>query len=127
MAVKTLAQKLVIKAGATIRLINPPDSYADRLGSLPADARIVGDGAEPVDLIQLFVASRTDLEAQLPALRRELKPKGLLWVTYPKGTSKFKGDINRDTIAAYAQTIGFTPVAMIAVDDDWSAIRLKIV
>ena len=70
---------------------------------------------------------RKDLEEQLPRLKPLLAPKGLLWVTYHKGTSKQKSDINRDSIAAYALTIGLQAVAMIAVDEDWSALRLKVV
>ncbi len=35
-------------------------------------------------------------------------------------------DINRDTIAEYARTLGLEGVAMISVDDDWSALRLKV-
>ena len=72
-------------------------------------------------------ASRKDLEEQLPRLKPFLAPKGLLWVTYPKGTSKLKSDINRDGIAAYALTIGLQAVAMISVDEDLSALRLKVV
>jgi hypothetical protein len=49
----------------------------------------------------------------------------MLWVTYHKGTSKVKTDINRDTINAYAHSIGWEGVAMISIDDDWSAMRLK--
>jgi hypothetical protein len=37
-----------------------------------------------------------------------------------------KTDINRDTIAAYAGTLGFESVAMVAVNDDWAALRLKV-
>jgi hypothetical protein len=48
-------------------------------------------------------------------------------VSYPKGTSKVNTDINRDTIGLYAQSIGLQPVAMISIDDTWSALRLKIV
>jgi hypothetical protein len=59
-------------------------------------------------------------------LKKFLKPEGLLWVTYHKGTSKIKTDINRDSIAEYALSLGLKPVAMISVDEDWSALRLKI-
>ena len=79
------------------------------------------------DLVQAFVSSKKELEAILPKLKDTLKPAGLLWVTYPKGTSKTKVDINRDTIREYVETKGFKTVAMIAVDDTWSAIRLKVV
>jgi hypothetical protein len=37
-----------------------------------------------------------------------------------------KGDINRDTITAYAETIGLEGVAIVSIDEDWSALRLKI-
>ena len=46
-------------------------------------------------------------------------------VTYYKGTSRVKTDINRDTISAYTHSVGLEGVAMISIDDDWSALRLK--
>ena len=60
-------------------------------------------------------------------LKPSLKPQGLLWVTYPKGTSKMKVDVNRDIIREYSETIGLKTVAQIAIDETWSALRLKIV
>jgi hypothetical protein len=50
-----------------------------------------------------------------------------MWVTYHKGTSKVKTDINRDTINAYVHSIGLEGVAMISIDEDWSALRLKLI
>jgi hypothetical protein len=46
-------------------------------------------------------------------------------VTYHKGTSHVRSDINRDSIWRYAQTLGLAAVAIIAVDEDWAALRLK--
>jgi hypothetical protein len=80
-----------------------------------------------VEVIQVFVTNRLELEAQLPRLKKLLAPKGMMWVTYYKGTSKGKTDINRDTINAYAHSIGLEGVAMISIDDDWSALRLKLI
>jgi hypothetical protein len=65
------------------------------------------------------------LEAQLSNFKALIRPKGLLWITYPKGASRIKVGINRDSISAYAQTIGLTGIAMISIDDTWSALRLK--
>ena len=79
-----------------------------------------------MDLIQIFLTSKKELEAQLGKLRNLIKPDGLLWVTYPKGTTKIKADINRDSINAYAHSIGLQGVAMISIDDTWSALRLKM-
>jgi hypothetical protein len=36
-----------------------------------------------------------------------------------------KSIIHRDSINAYAQTLGLVGVAMISIDDNWSALRLK--
>jgi predicted CoA-binding protein len=127
MSDKSVAQKLLIKPGQKILLVNPPKGYRAVLGDIPKDVKLLKKTSEAVDLIQVFVASRKDLEEQLPRLKPLLAPRGLLWVTYYKGTSKQKSDINRDSIAAYAATIGLQAVAMISVDDDLSALRLKVV
>jgi len=50
----------------------------------------------------------------------------MLWVSYYKGTSKVKTDINRDMIYAYAHTIGLDGVGLVSIDDTWSAMRFKL-
>jgi hypothetical protein len=126
MSDKTLAQKLAIKEGFQVLLVLAPEGYTARLGPLPASVAL-NPPAGPYDLIQVFVASQKELEAALPALKPLLKPKGYLWVTWHKGASRIKTDVTRDTIWPFAGTIGLQPVSNIAVDADWSALRLKIV
>ena len=125
MSDKSVAEKLPIKAGYKVLLFNIPPDYKSLLGELPAGTTVLENSTEKADLIQVFVSSKKELEYQLSNLKALLKPKGLLWITYPKGTSKVKADINRDSINAYAQTIGLTGIAMISIDDTWSALRLK--
>lgn len=127
MAEKSVAQKLMLKEGRSVLLVNPPAGYEAQLGELPPQVTMMSQPAEPVDIIQVFVANRAELESQLPQLKPLVKPKGIIWVTYYKGTSKTKTDIHRDTIAAYARSLGMEAVAMIAIDADWSALRLKVV
>lgn len=127
MSDKPIAQRMAIKPDHRVLLINAPREYRATMGTLPAGAKIVARPTEPLDVIQVFVDSSKDLQAQLPSLKASLKPTGMLWVTYHKGTSKIKTDINRDSIAAYARSIGMQPVAMISIDDDWAALRLKAV
>ena len=71
------------------------------------------------------MASKNELNHKLQRLKTSLAPNGIVWVTYPKGTSKMKTDINRDSIREYAQTIGLEADAIFSVDDDWSALRMK--
>lgn len=107
--------------------MNPPNGYQALLGDLPPQATLATEPGAPVDLIQVFVANRRELEEQLPKLKSLLKPTGLFWVSYYKGTARTKTDIHRDTIAAYARSIGLEGVAMIAIDSEWPALRLKVV
>ena len=127
MAEKSVAEKLLIKEGYRVVVINEPQDYRVLLGRLPDGVALATKPDAPADLIQVFVTSRKDLEDRLPGLKKVLKPKGLLWVTYPKGTSKVKADISRDTIAAYALSIGLQAVAMVSIDETWSGLRLKVV
>jgi hypothetical protein len=127
MSEKTIAEKLSIKPGSKFLLINPPSGYVSQMGALPEGVDLLSDSTNRVEAIQIFVANRAELEAQLPRLFGLLTPKGMLWVTYHKGTSKVKTDINRDTINAYAQSIGLQGVAIISIDDDWAALRLKLI
>ena len=127
MSDKSIAEKLSLKPGNKFLLINPPEGYIARMGMLPEGAKLLSNSSSPVEAIQVFVTDRAELEAELPRLGRLMSPKGMLWVTYYKGTSKVKTDINRDTINAYAQSIGLQGVAIISIDDDWAALRLKLI
>lgn len=125
MAEKSVAEKLQIKQGTRVLLVNAPRDLRDKLGVLPANASLSTKVAAPVDMVQFFATSRKELD-ELAKAKGALAPKGILWVMYPKGTSKnYKADINRDSIREYAATIGLQAVALVAIDDDWSALRLK--
>ena len=125
MSDKSVAQKLMIRAGRKVRFVNAPKGYATLLGPRPKKVTVLTGPTELADVITLFANDRKDLEAHLPKLKRALAPEGTIWVAYHKGTSKTKTDINRDIIAEYARSIGMEGVAMIAINDDWSAVRLK--
>ena len=126
MAGKTIAQKLLIKENYRVILLNQPTGYQAKLGELPQNVTVLEGTAESADLIQIFLTTRLELEENLGNLRARLKPQGLLWITYPKGTSKVETDLNRDIIRGYVESNGFKAVALVAVDDTWSAMRVKV-
>lgn len=127
MSEKSVAQKLLFKEGYKVLLLNEPQGYKKTLGELPAKAAISKDAGGSFDLIQIFIGSQKELESGLKKIKGCLKPAGLLWLTYPKGTSKVKVDINRDTIRGYVEANGYKTVSLIAVDETWSALRVKAV
>ncbi len=132
MAEKSVAQKLLIKPGQQVRAVNPPQDLLQLLGSLPDDTSLLTDSAAPhtllsADVLLFFANNRTDLQTLLPGLRAALPPGGILWVAYHKGTSPVHTDINRDSINAYAKTINLQGVSMITINEDWAALRLKVI
>jgi hypothetical protein len=79
------------------------------------------DACSVLDFLQL------NFEEQFKNLISLVEPGGMFWLTYPKLTSKLKADINRDSINLFAQQNGWIGIAMISIDDNWSALRLKSV
>jgi hypothetical protein len=122
---KTVAQKMLIRPGARILILGAPPGYARVLGPLPKGATRLTRAAKEIDVLQVFVRSRKELEAKLPKLKGYLAASGALWVAYPKGSSARGMDISRDVIWRFASTLGLGPVALIAIDETWAAMRLK--
>jgi hypothetical protein len=120
---KTIAQKMYVHKAASIAVLNGEVGNGALLPGLPA-GKFAAAGT-PAELVLLFATTQHELETLLPQAKRRMAPKAALWVAYLKGASKRKTDIDRDTIRDYAATLGLDSVAIIAIDDDWSALRLK--
>ena len=56
---------------------------------------------------------------------KNIEPDSVLWIAYPKGTSKIKTDINRDTIRVTGEEFKITTVSAISIDNIWSALRFR--
>jgi hypothetical protein len=127
MSEMSLIKKLVIKTGYNVILINPPDGYLDRMGELPESSKYIELNKEPADVIQVFVKTMDEVLQNIGIWKKSLKPKGILWITYPKGTSKVKTDLNRDILWKRLKDYGFDANAIFSVDATWSAMRFKII
>ena len=126
MSDKTVVEKLLLKAGQTLLLVNAPDGYEGTIGRLPAGAAVLRQPAGAPDVIQVFAKSKADLLASLPPLKGLAKPNGIIWITYPKGGAKAGTDVNRDIIWALVREMGLDLVANFSVDSVWSALRAKV-
>ena len=56
---------------------------------------------------------------------QNIEAYSVLWFAYPKGTSKVKTDINRDTIRLTGEEFNITTVSAISIDDTWSGLRFR--
>lgn len=120
-----LAKKLGIKSGFKIVLVNEPKHYRSLFTDFPTDVLEVSEPkTESVDFIHVFCITLNDLRTQLISLKLLLKKNGLIWVSWPKGASKIKTELNRDLIRDYMLSeIGLVDVKVAAIDADWSGLK----
>jgi len=117
---------LGIKAGTTIVAISAPKGYRALLGTLPPEARIAtraGTGRGSRDFIHCFVRARRELGTRFPGLSRALAPTGMLWVSWPKGTSGVTTDLTENVVREIGLANGLVDVKVCAVDATWSGLK----
>ena len=120
-----LAKKLLIKPGNTIVPINAPRTYKTLLGPLPDGATIVTRAPQGgASLVHLFVTTMAELQTRLPRAKQAMARDGGIWVSWQKKTAGTKSDVSRDTIVAFANTLGLDSVRAVSIDDEWSALKL---
>ncbi len=121
-----LAKKLGIKSGFTICLVDAPGYYLSLFDDMPAGVNFTNDLNTLKDLVHLFVKEKKTFLALLPQLKQEIKPNGMIWVSWPKKASKVVTDITEDTVRNYALSIDLVDIKVCAVDEIWSGLKLVI-
>jgi hypothetical protein len=121
-----LAKKLGIRGNSRVRLINQPSHYFRLLTDLPPGVRFARTTSATVDLIHYFAVNTATLEKDLPSLKKAIGESGVIWVSWPKKSSKMKADLGEDIIRAIALKNGLVDVKVCAVDEVWSGLKLVI-
>jgi hypothetical protein len=125
MANNSLVKKLQIKPGQRAVIINPPPGHIEALGELPEGVELADKPTGKFDFVQLFVKDSAELNRFAKKAINTIKYDGLLWICYPKGTSKIKSDLNRDVIWELLKQHGLLGVSLISIDNVWSAMRFR--
>ena len=120
-----LLKKMKLKPGQRAAIINAPGGYIGTLQPLPEDVAMAEDLVGTFDWVQLFVKTQAELAQVIAHVRAALKPAGMLWITFPKGTSKIQTDLTRDKGWDALQAIDLKWVNLISVDETWSAFALR--
>ena len=120
-------KKLNLKDQRRIVVLNAPESFEPELASLHG-IRVLRklDEAAGFELSLAFVTKQQEADALGKVIGRSASGDAVIWFAYPKGTSKkYRSEINRDTGWQVLGKQGFEPVRMVAIDEDWSAIRFR--
>ncbi len=118
---RPLAQKLGVKEGMTIALLDPPDGIEGTLGALPAGVVLRNRGRRQMTI--WFVTDRRELERRFDAVARSVG-EGTLWMAWPKGSSGVETDLSENAIRDVALVAGMVDTKVCAIDETWSGLRL---
>jgi hypothetical protein len=120
----TLSQKLKIKEGFTLLVINAPANFQKTLSPLPADVKIPVS-AKNYDQVHWFVMNKAQMEKELNNVLKLVKDDIVCWIYYPKGTSKIQTDLTRDKGWDALRKHDLQWLSLISFDDTWSAFAMR--
>ena len=119
---KDIFSKMKVKPESKGLVLNAPNDY-------PENEFASGKGKNAkYDFVNLFVENQKQFTDNFSKAAAALNGSGgnvMFWIAYPKGSSKTKCDINRDIMWDLCIPLGFHPVALVSLDEKWSAVRMK--
>ncbi|WXG40978.1 MAG: DUF3052 domain-containing protein [Candidatus Freyarchaeum deiterrae] len=122
-SIKSLIEKLGIRESYKIIILNPPKNYGDTLGELPKNVTVTNKLKGPLNFIHFFTKKREELETKFPILKHELSRTGVLWISWPKVSSKIETDLNENIVREIGLKNGLVDVKIIAIDGVWSGLK----
>jgi hypothetical protein len=119
--------KLNLKDQSDIVVVNAPASFEPEIASLEGvTVRRALSDARQVDFSLAFVTKQQEVDSWAKAIARKAGGDAIVWLAYPKKSSKtYTSEIGRDTGWPSMGAAGFEPVRMVAIDEDWSALRFR--
>ena len=121
-----LSKKLGIKEGNHIYVKNEPKNYKELLYPIPDNVHFQKRMSDDLDIIHFFTKTRKELSSLLQTQINHIKQNGMIWVSWPKKSSKVETDITEDVIREVALPLGVVDIKVCAVDEVWSGLKLVI-
>jgi hypothetical protein len=119
--------KMNLKDQKQLLVLNSPASFESQLKTLRG-VTVQRDlkNAPQIEFSLAFVTKQKEVDTLGKAIAKKAQGDAVLWFAYPKGSSKkYKSEINRDSGWKILGAAGFEPVRMVAIDEDWSAVRFR--
>ncbi len=122
----SVADKLKIKAKNTLLTLNAPVDFKKGLQGLPTGVKITATGKE-YEQVHWFVMSRAQLEKEMSKVMKLVKQEVIIWVYFPKASSKIQTDLTRDKgwDCLLAESDKLTRIGLISFDETWSVFGFR--
>jgi len=122
-----LFKKLNLGSHTRIHVLQAPASFEPELESLTGiEVLRTLPAKSTTGFVLAFAITQLELDAVSAQLCRAAQGDAVVWIAYPKGTSKrYKAEFNRDCGWPVLTAGGFDTVRQVAIDEDWSALRFR--
>lgn len=118
---RPLAQKLGIKPGSQVALVNAPDGFLYVLQELEPAADLSCQASLACNLILWFVRSRQELEQGIASLAAQVQ-SGKLWIIWAKKGSAVYAGLSQQDARDAGLGHGLVDFKVCAVDETWSGL-----
>ncbi len=113
-----LRKKLQYKGGKAL-LLHAPETFT-------WDIEASTDLQKGADFILFFARNAAEVEQWKEEVAASLaEGDSILWLAYPKKSSKLKSDIHRDLLWDTFIAYQLRPVRQVSLDETWSALRYR--
>ncbi len=123
---KSIAEKLRIKPNNILLTINAPVNFKKGLTGLTSEIKITSTGKN-YNQIHWFVMNKQQLEKEVKKIMTLVRPGIIVWIYYPKGTSRIQTDLSRDkgwdSLKPWKEKL--TWINLISFDDTWSVFGFR--
>lgn len=121
-----LIKKLGIKENTKILFYQSPEHFYHLLGEFPSSVILETEISGKYDYIHFFVSSKKEMQMNLKKMKAALITSGMIWISWPKKSSKVPTDITEDTIREICLPLDLVDIKVCAVDEIWSGLKLVI-
>ncbi len=119
-------KKLGFKDSTKLVAIDEPDEYESLVGPFPFGLTFSNKLSKETNFVHLFATKKSLLTKHLKALRSKLSDDAVIWVSWPKKSSKVETDISEDTIREVALPMDFVDIKVCAINSVWSGLKLMV-
>jgi hypothetical protein len=116
-----LPKKLGISEGSRVLVAGAPKAFA--LSPLPTGVELVERTRAPLDVVLLFVNSRSELSKGFAAPARALAPAGRLWVAWPKKASGITTDLTFAVVQGHGLQEGLVDNKSASIDERYQGLQ----
>lgn len=117
-----LLKKMKIKEGMVGKVLNAPPEFEEFERCLQENGYITS--SNETDFTLCFVTNEDKILSCIPYVY-DLNFDGLLWMIFPKKSSKIQSTISKEKGWEALHEIGYKEIAIASVDDNWAALRFR--